>query len=253
MDFQESLRLLNALDPENRRSLGKVIFGHENWLDRPTCDWEKEEFSAELFHGHNMEPDGRAPKEYVNGIAMDKDGKALKVDVEETADGYRLSFKGNGNGPYTLYDETQPMIWNLINDGSWTAGPKRDFSNVKSSANYQQYAKIVFSQKEPSRLEQTELELVSDDLEAKAGKEASFTLYYEGKPLPGVKVKFFSKKDKVEIFAETDAEGRVSFVPTTADLWMALARYKDESKSSEDEFDETVFVTTLTMRAVRAR
>jgi uncharacterized GH25 family protein len=249
MDYQDIMNVLNSADAETYMSMGRVIFGHEVWLSNPSFCKKTGICSADLLYGHNMEPDKKAPTEYVNVTVLDAGGNAIESSIEEIEKGHRITFKGNGNAPYTMYNETLPVIWNLINDGSWTAGVKRDFTNVKTSATYQMYAKMVFSEGEPTKLEQAMLEIVPDTYELAVGKKASFKVLYEGKPLCGKEMKFFSKESKEEIYDKTDANGIVSFDVNSPGDWMILMRFKDTAKAVADEFDETVFIMTLVMKA----
>lgn len=249
MKYNEIMNVVNSLDEATYESMGKVIFGHEVWFGNAKSCFDTEEYCAELQYGHNMVHDKKAPKEYVNIVVLDNKGASIPVKIEEFDNGHRISFKGNGNAPYTMYNETLPVIWNLINDGTWKAGVKRDFTNIKNSATYQMYAKTVFSKDAPSVLEQTMLEIVPDTQILKVGSKATFKVLYEGKPLVGKKMKFYSSQSKEEIFHDTDKDGMVSFDVNCPGDWMILMRFRDESKAVEDEFDETVFIMTLVMKA----
>ncbi len=247
MNYKEIMSTIDGLDEHTYNCMGKVIFGHEIWLGNAHSNLKTNEYSADLLYGHNMHSDGRAPKEYVNIVVLDAEGRAIGSKSEEINDGYRIHFKGNGNAPYTMYNETMPVIWNHINDGTWKAGVKRNFTNIKSSAAYQMYAKIVFSDEGPTRLEQALLEIIPDRYKLKVGEKASFRVLYEGRPLADKEIKFYSKESKEEIFAKTDGEGVASFDVNHEGDWMILMRYKDTSKAVDDEFDETVFIITLVM------
>ena len=248
MEHKTIIDILNRLDAHTYNCMGKVIFGHEVWLENAVCDFASNIFSADLKYGHNMHSDGKVPEEYINISIFDNDGNLIESSIKDIPDGYRIIFKGNGNAPYTMYNESIPVIWNHINDGTWKAGVKCDFTNVKSSASYQMYAKIIFSQCELSRLEQTILEIIPDKNMPTTGEKISFKVLYEGKPVVGNEVKFYSNESKTEFFNETDSNGNVSFTADSPGEWMILVRFKDTNKLVENEFDETVYITTLVMR-----
>ena len=247
MDSEQIIKIVNSLDSETYHCMGKVIFGHEIWLENAVTNGNVS--SADLVYGHNMAYDGKAPKEYVNPTVFDSKGKPVKYEVGELENGYRISFNNEGTSPYTMYIESIPVIWNQITDGTWKAGVKRDYSNVKNSASYQMYAKIIFADPEPSKVEQAVLEIIPGTSSISVGKEIQFLVKYEGKPLTNKEVKMFCKKTGQEIFKNTDERGAVSIAIDHCGDWMFLVRHKDGSKSVDNEFDEAVFITTLVMRA----
>lgn len=248
MRYEEIMRVINGLDEHTYECMGKVIFGHEVWIENAVKHMFNK-YSADLLYGHNMHTDGTAPKEYINPTVFDAEGNHIKCDVDPIKDGYRVSFKGNGKAPYTMYNETIPVIWNKIKDGKWKAGVKRDYTDVDSSASYQMYAKIVFTDGAPSKLEQTVLEIVPDNGKMKVGSDTVFKVLYEGKPLAGKELKFYSKVTGEESFANTDANGKATLKVTNSGEWMILMRYKDTAKAVADEFDETVYIHTIVMKA----
>lgn len=255
MDSDQMVKIFKNLDRESYRELGRVIFGHELWFENLQSDFKTDVYSADLKYGHNMIQDrnGRkTPQEYLNPYAFDALGNPIKVTMEELDEGWgghRVSFKGTGHAPYTLYNETYPMIWNLINDGSWTVGSKKDYSDVKVSGNYEMYAKVVFSEGDIVQHEHAILEILPDRLELKVGERASFQIKYEGKPVAGKEVKFYNRDHNTEFFDTTDSDGNASLAVQDEGDWMILVRQKDASKAVDDEFDEAVFVTTLFMKA----
>ena len=202
MNYDEIMKVINGLDEHTYECMGKVIFGHEVWIENAVKHMFNK-YSADLLYGHNMHTDGTAPKEYINPTVFDAEGNHIKCDVDPIKDGYRVSFKGNGKAPYTMYNETIPVIWNKIKDGKWKAGVKRDYADVDSSASYQMYAKIVFT-------------------DGVTGEES---------------------------FANTDADGKATLKVTNSGEWMILMRYKDTAKAVADEFDETVYIHTIVMKA----
>ena len=247
MDADRIMEIVNGLDNETYESMGKVIFGHEMWIENASEDQGR--FSADLMYGHNMVSDGTAPREYVNPVVLDSEGNPIPSEVSEIRNGYRISFEGNGRMPYTMYVESLPVTWNHINDGTWRAGLKRDFSDVKSSASYHMCAKAVFADSAPSATEQTLLEIISDRPCLEEGCGVGFRVLYEGRPLSGKEMKAFCRGTGREAYGRTDDAGEVSFRIDHAGEWMFLMRHRDSDKFVEDEFDETVLITTLVMRS----
>ena len=245
--FRAITEVLNGMDEGNYRSMSMVIRGHEMWLQEPLREGDR--YSAELRFGHNMEPDGSAPDDYVHPTVIDCDGNSVETRFERIDQGHRICFRDTGRAPYTLYNESVPVIWNIIKGGAWKAGLKRDFSDVESSSAFQMYAKVILSDGEPSATEQAVLEIVPDTGRLKVGTDAGFAVLYEGRPLAGQDLKFFCKSTGETRMIRTDDGGRAVLSVTDPGDWMVLMRYRDESKSSEDEFDDSVFIMTLVMKA----
>ena len=247
MEMNEIMNVVNNMDAKTYHCMGKVIFGHEIWLENAIMGGEK--FSSDLRYGHNMVGDGKVPEKYVNPTVFDNRGNPVQSKAEEIPEGYRISFSNKGGMPYSMYIESIPVIWNIIADGTWKAGVKRDYTDVKTSASYQMYAKIIFAECEPPQIEPAILEIMPDKGKLHLDKEIGFTIKYEGKPLANKEVKMFCKESGEEIFKNTDADGKVSVNINKSGEWMFLVRHKDGSKCVENEFDESVFITTLVMRA----
>ena len=247
MNMKNIMEIVNGMDEQTYFCMGKVIFGHEIWLENAVMNGDK--FSSDLRYGHNMVGDGEVPEKYVNPTVFDKNGKPVQNIVERIPNGFKISFGNKGTMPYSMYIESIPVIWNVIADGTWKAGVKRDYTDVKTSASYQMYAKIIFADSEPPQVEQAMLEIMPDKGKLCVDKDIGFTIKYEGRPLINKEVKMFCKESGEEIFKNTDSTGKVSVKINKPGEWMFLVRHKDGSKCVENEFDESVFITTLVMRA----
>ena len=243
---EKIVEYINNLDEKTYICMGKVIFGHEIWLENASV--KDGIFSADLAYGHNMKQDGIAPDRYINPIVFDSDGNAIEYTIEKTETKRTISFKGTGRMPYTMYVESIPVIWNVINDGTWKAGFKRDFTNIKSSASYQMYSKMIFSKETPSRMEHATLDILPCFSTVRVDDLASFEISYEGKPLTKKEVKFYCRCTEEEFYSNTDDGGIATMKMSHPGEWMVLVRHKDSTKCIENEFDESVFIVTLVVK-----
>ena len=79
------------------------------------------------------------------------------------------------------------------------------------------------------------------------GQDAVMRILYEGEPLPDHKVLCYCEgSDAVEFF-KTDSEGVLRYPIGCKGTYIFIAKYTDEDKKVDEEFDETAFTTTLTM------
>ena len=246
-DFKTIYDVLDGMELQNYMCMSRVIQGHELWFQDAVRDGGC--YHADLMFGHNMNPDGSAPDDYVHPTVFDAEGNIVETRTENLGNGHRISFRDTGKAPYTMYNESVPIIWNIIKGGKWEAGLKRDFKDVESSSSFEMYAKAVFSDGEASHTEQSVLEIVPGTGKLKVGTDAVFTVLYEGRPLTGQDVKFYCKGTDETRMVRTDRGGRAVLEVTDPGNWMVLMRYRDDQKSSEDEFDDSVFITTLVMKA----
>lgn len=236
------------MDVKLLEQLSRMVQGHEIWMENPSLADGKGQ--VELRYGHNMASDGIPPEHMVNPLVYTPGGQGFKPEVEAAESSYVIRFPMREEGNYTVLIDSS-AIWNKTGEGSYKMGPKFKFQNVIYSGAFHQMAKKIM----PSKIGNDVgapivhgiLEIIPDTTCLEVGKEAVVTVLYEGKPLTNENFKAFSKRSKKENMLVTDAQGKVGVPIDHEGEWMFLVRHKDETKKVDDEFDETVFVTTLVM------
>ena len=235
------------MDPETFRSFGRQIYGHEIWLG----DVFKEdgEICVYALYGHKMVPDKPMPTDYAKPVLYDDNGRIGNPDREIVKEphGWKFSFEDKGADVYTLYVDSS-SVW-VTDEEGWHRGVKRDFSQVKHAGAYVMVAKRIISRdgKNPGSVMHAELEIVPSKARLSVGEDAFLTVYYEGKPLPNHKVLCFCHATEEVQFHNTDGSGVLRYPVKEKGDYIFIAKFADESKKVDDEFDETAFTTTLTM------
>ncbi len=224
-----------------------MVHGHEIWLDSPFISEGK--VTVLLRYGHNLVSDGIPPRHMVNPTIYTPNGRTMGPQIMAMRDGYVLGFPIQDKGNYSLYVDSS-AVWNKTESG-YKMGSKSQFSDVSYSGAFHQMAKKIVPSEPGNDIGEAIvhgiLELIPGSTGLTLGKDAAIHVLYEGKPLAGIELKVYSKKDKKERMIKTDAKGKVKVQIDQEGEWMFLMRYRDASKKVEDEYDETVFVTTLIM------
>lgn len=237
------------MDPETFRSYGRQIYGHEIWLGDIGRD-DDEIFVLGLY-GHKMVPDNPMPSDYANVVLYDDNGRVKDVYKEIIKDphGWKFSFDDKGSDVYTMYVDSN-ATW-VTDEEGWHRGVKRDFSQVKYSGAFNMVAKRIISKDnaDPGSVMHATLEIMPDRAVLAVGTDANLKVLYEGKPLSNAKVICYHEGDADLEFCKTDAEGVLTYPIKSKGMYAFIAKYTDENKKVDEEFDETSFTTTLTMEA----
>lgn len=235
-----------SFSPELIRSLSRMIYGHETWLENPRR--ENGEIVIDGMYGHHLENDRAMPTYYANiSIFTDKGHSDAKYELTEEDNCRRLRFDDDGSDVITVYYDSNNVPW-IQNDEGWALGVKRDFSNVKYSAAYNLIAKRIISKDgNPGGVVNSTLEIMPSTVAPKVGDTVKVQILYEGKPLAGTKILVYRKGAEEPVKYTTDNDGRFEFKVDAPGMWAVIAKYADESKAVEDEYDEAVYEATLTM------
>jgi uncharacterized GH25 family protein len=101
----------------------------------------------------------------------------------------------------------------------------------------------------PGNVMHAALEIMPEKAVFKVGEEASMKVLYEGKPMKKNKCTVFNRNWQDLRNISTDDEGNLKFTVDQPGIYIIITRHSDSTKSVCDEFDETVFNTTLTIEA----
>jgi len=235
------------MDTKLLEQLSRMVQGHEIWMENPSTDGR--EAKVDLRYGHNMVSDGIPPEHMVNPVVYTPSGLRLKPWATKEKDCYTMTFAAPMGGNYTVLVASS-AIWNKNTEG-WGMGPKYKFKDVTYSGAFHQMAKKIVHVGDGNGIGEPVvhgiLELVPERTSLRVGDKAMVEVLYEGKPLANASFKAYSKSNRKENMLVTDDSGKV-FIPIDQEGdWMFLVRHRDETKKVNEEFDETVFVTTLVM------
>ncbi len=237
------------MDEETLRSFSRMMYGHELWLDR----YERRDgrISVYGYYGHKLNPDKPMPTDYANVIVYDDDGRAgdPEKEIVRKPAGWMFSFEDKGADVYTVYVDSN-SVW-VTNDEGWHRGTKRDWDNVTYSGAANMVAKRIISKNsaDPGDVMHAALEIMPVKAVFKVGEEASMRILYEGKPLKGNKCIVFNRNWQDLRTVSADDDGVLRFVADQPGMYIIVTKHVDPNKSVSEEFDETVFNTSLTIEA----
>jgi uncharacterized GH25 family protein len=228
-----------------------MIQGHEIWLEESASENSDAELS--LVYGHNMHQDGMADSKRLRAFVYFEDGSSHELEINPGEDRHLLKFKADRDGYHTVVADMGSIVFSQTKDG-YETGPKSLFKDVIYAGAFHQMAKIIVATGRTGRfegkLEHGILEIVPKEPLCSVGHEIELQVFYEGKPLAGEEVKAVSKKTGKEMaLVRTDEKGIARIKVTEEGDWMFLVRHRDATKKVADAFDESVFITTLTMGA----
>jgi uncharacterized GH25 family protein len=83
----------------------------------------------------------------------------------------------------------------------------------------------------------------------KVGEEAVMKVLYEGEPLKGKKCIVFNRGWQDLMNMTTDDKGELRFTADLPGLYIIVTNHADPNKRVDEEFDETVFHSSLTIEA----
>ncbi|MGN0098173.1 MAG: DUF4198 domain-containing protein [Candidatus Methanomethylophilaceae archaeon] len=236
----------NTFPPELVRSLSRMIYGHETWLENPRR--ENGKIIIDGMYGHRLENDRAMPLCYANiSIFNDKGYSDVEYELYEEDNCRRLRFDDDGSDIITVYYDSVNIPW-IQNDDGWAMGVKRDFSNVKYAAAFNLIAKRIISKDgNPGNVVNSTLEVMPSTVAPKVGETVKVQILYEGNPLPNMKALVYRRGAEDFIKYTTDSDGRFEFDIDEPGMWTIIAKHADPSKCVEDEYDEAVYEATLTM------
>ena len=232
-----------------------MVFGHEIWLENATVKGTNADIK--LAYGHNMKTDGHVDSKRITPIVYGPGRKKIVPALKPMADSHVITFKGEKPGYYIPVVDLSPMIFSRTKNDEYKTGPRKMYKDIVYAGAFHQMAKKIVPLgpvgKYSPRHVHGILDLVPKSPVLVPDTEVSVAVLYEGKPVKGVTVKAISKKEGKDIVsAVSDAKGIVKIPINRNGTWMFIARHNDPSKTVKDEYDETVFVTTLVMETKKA-
>ena len=237
---------------EMRNTLTLMVQGHEIWLEKANIEDGNVELA--LIYGHNMRADGIADPEKITPIVYSPDGATLEPALTSKEDSHLLTFQAEKGGYYTAIADFASIIISRTKDG-YQFGPRFKFKDVTYAGAYHQMAKKIVPIGDAGayrgELVHGILEIVPKDIRCEVGGEVELDVYYEGKNLASAEVKAVSKEEGKEMALVTTDDNGIAKVPIACDgEWMFLVRHRDPTKKVSEEYDESVFVSTLVMETV---
>jgi uncharacterized GH25 family protein len=237
---------------EMRNTLTLMVQGHEIWLEKGKIEDGKVELA--LLYGHNMRADGIADPERITSFVYSPDGATLEPALTSKEDRHLLTFQAGKEGYYTTIADLASVILSQTKEG-YQIGPRFKYKDVIYAGAYHQMAKriVPIGDTGAYRGEFVHgiLEIVPKDIRCEVGSEVKLNVSYEGKNLASAEVKAVSKKKGKEMALVTTDENGIAKVSIACDgEWMFLVRHRDPTKKVSEEYDESVFVSTLVMETV---
>jgi uncharacterized GH25 family protein len=234
-------------DPETMRSFARQAYGHEMWIGSVVKEGGR--FNVYGLYGHKLVADKPMPDDYALPVLYGDDGRLVNPSrqVDEAAKGWRFSFDDTGADVYTFYIDSN-STW-VTDESGWHRGVKRDFSDVKYSGAFNMVAKRIISKDgvSPGSVMHATLEIIPSKAKLKVGEDIELKVFYEGKPLKNAKMICYHDGDEAIDNQTTDAEGVLMYPIKQKGSYAFIAKFVDENKKVDEEFDETAFTTVLTM------
>lgn len=234
---------------ENKLTM--MIQGHEIWLEDSKAEKGGPELA--LVYGHNMRQDGVASRERLKAFAYNPDGTRSELDPIPDNNRYLLKLNVQKGGYYTAVVDLGSIILSQTKEG-YEIGPRSQFKDVIYAGAFHQMAKYIYSAGSDGEFHDKVvhgiLEIVPGKPRCQAGQDIELQVFYEGKPLASAEIKAVSKQEGKEMaLVKTDEQGSAHVPVTVPGDWMFLVRHRDSSKKASEEFDESVFISTLVMVA----
>jgi len=230
-----------------------MVFGHEIWLEG--MKEKGNNVDIKLMYGHNMKTDGHVDPKRISSVVYGPGRKKIVPDIKSKTDHHIVTFTGEKAGYYIPVVDLSPLVISKTKNEEYKQGPKKMYKDITYAGAFHQMAKKIVAVGEVGKYTARHvhgiLDILPENPQLAKGTDISMTLLYEGKPVKGVTVKAVSKEEGKDLATGvTDAKGIVKFPITRKGTWMFIARHNDPSKAVEDEYDETVFVTTLVMETI---
>jgi uncharacterized GH25 family protein len=227
-----------------------MVFGHEIWLE--SMKGKGTTAGIKLMYGHNMKTDGHVDPKRVSSVVYGPGRKKIVPEIKSKTDHHIVTFTGEKPGYYLPVVDLSPLVISKTKNEEYKHGPRKMYKDIVYAGAFHQMAKKIVPIGKVGKYNPRHvhgiLDLIPESPQLAKGTDISMTLLYEGKPAKGVTVKAVSKEEGKDLATgETDADGIVRFPITRRGTWMFIARHNDPSKAVKDEYDETVFVSTLVM------
>lgn len=238
-----------------RNTLELMAQGHEMWLERAKIEDGNVELA--LLYGHNMRADGIADPERITSIVYLPDRTTLEPALTSKEDRHLMTFKAEKEGYYTAIVDLASVVLSQTKEG-YQIGPRFKFKDVIYAGAFHQMAKRIVPIGDAGTYSGGELvhgilEIVPKDIRCEVGGEVELSVFYEGKNLASAEMKAVSKREGKEMALVTTDENGFARVPITGEgEWMFLVRHRDPAKKVSEEYDESVFVSTLVMETAEA-
>jgi uncharacterized GH25 family protein len=228
-----------------------MVQGHEIWLEKPRREDTQVELS--LVYGHKMHQDGVADVRRLRAFVYHEDGSSRELEIICENSSLMLRFIADRDGYYTAVADLGCIVFSQTKEG-YEVGLRSRFKDVIYAGAFHQMAKIIIPVggigRFEGKLEHGILEIVPKEPYCTVGREIALQVFYEGQPLAGEEIKAVSKREEKDMASvKTDEMGMARIKVTSEGDWMFLVRHRDPSKKVADEFDESVFITTLVMEA----
>lgn len=239
----------------NMDKLLLMVFGHEIWLESMKGNGTKADIK--LMYGHNMKTDGHVDATRISSVVYGPGRKKIVPDIKTKTDHHIVSFTGEKAGYYISVVDLSPLVISKTKNDEYKHGPRKMYKDIAYAGAFHQMAKKILPLGDVGKYNPRHVHGILDLVPATPtlvpDKEVSLTILYEGKPVKGVTVKAISKKEGKDVAsAVSNAKGIVTFPISKNGTWMFIARHNDPSKAVKDEYDETVFVSTLVMETQKA-
>lgn len=223
------------------------------WLEAPVIKANNAELM--LAYGHNLKIDGCPDKDKLSAMVFGKGMNAMPR-LKKSNDYYSMKFKVETPGIYATFVDMSPLVLTNTKEKSYQRGPKSVYKDAVYAGAWHQMAKTIIRAGDGARYRPSHdhgiLDIIPDRIILKSGGTVRLTVLYEGKPLPGIEVKAVSRKEDGEVATvRTDKSGNALMPVPTDGLWLYLVRHKDAAKGVPDQYDEAIFVTTLTLEAAK--
>jgi uncharacterized GH25 family protein len=232
-----------------------MVFGHEIWLENANVKGTSAD--VRLAYGHNMKTDGQVDSKRITSVVYGPGRKKIVPAIKPNADRHVVTFTGEKPGYYIPVVDLSPMVFSKTKTDEYRTGPRKMYKDIVYAGAFHQMAKTIIpigtAGKYTPRHVHGILDLMPESPVLTPDKEISLTVLYEGKPAKGVTVKAISKKEGKDLATVvSDAKGIVKIPISRNGMWMFIARHNDPEKAVKDEYDETVFISTLVMETKKA-
>lgn len=251
MEYSFSQRFMPDKGSQDHK-MALMASGHEIWLGGAQVRGSQVKLS--LFYGHNMKWDGVTDPGRITSLVFPPSGPLFKPNLTVKDDGLLLGFEALVSGYYTIIADLGIEVISQIKDG-YVLGPRSKFKDVIYAGAFHQIAKRIVAVRKPgvymTGLAHGILEIIPASPECEVGDQLVLKACYEGRPLPHAEIKVVSgKKGKETTVLKTDENGETTLKIPWNGEWMFLLNHRDPFKKMSQEFDESVFVSTLVMEAV---
>jgi len=203
-----------------------------------------------------MAVDGIAELPSAKAYVIDPENNRTALDIVSGENALEMTFRPTLAGNHLLTAEYDAGIYTVTGDG-WQKGPKKNFSDVKSSHYHYQYAKSIAAvagggEKAADEVIGQELEIVPSGVgHYHVGDSIAFKVLYEGAALStGTLTAASSIDSAASVDVAIPPDGMLSFTFDRPGHWMFKVRHTDPEKRKEGFFDEKVVTSVFTVMDV---